>query len=529
MKALSPLASSPTLLSFLLASLLSALGPRALAQQTDGQNSLAAQVAELAQTVRQHQTQIDEQRRLIELQAEVLQDLRRELAQARGDLQPAAGPLGPPREATWRTAALMDPTPAPSPAVVTPAAAPALGPQTPAPAASSAAGAAQLVGKAEEKPDPRAMRAYWNNGLHIDSADRNFRVTIGGRIHNDWAVFSSADRVEGALGSLRDGTEFRRTRLQVSAVMYKNVNFRAEYDFAGGSTIKDLYIGVSDLPGVGNVRVGHFKEPFTLDEPTSDNNTTFMERALPNTFAPSRNTGVMFHDALAKQRMTWQLGVFRDTNEFGDGSGDGKYNLTGRVTGRPWYQDGGRKLVHAGLGYSRRKANSGQFRFSQRPEAHLAPRFVDTGSFDGKTLQLIGTELALVNGPVSLQSEYVGAFVTRPNAGRLNFSSFYVMGSYFLTGEHRAYDNENGIFGRVSPRHNFEGVGRGRGAWEVAARYSRLNLDDEPIFGGKLQDVTLGLNWYLNPNTKIMWNYVSADRVDTGRANIFQTRFQVDF
>jgi phosphate-selective porin OprO/OprP len=166
---------------------------------------------------------------------------------------------------------------------------------------------------------------------------------------------------------------------------------------------------------------------------------------------------------------------------------------------------------------------------SGRPEAHLAPRFVDTGSFDGKTLHMIGTELALVNGPVSLQSEYVRAFVTRPNANRVDFSSLYVLGSYFLTGEHRTYENATGVFGRVSPKHNFEGLGQGWGAWEIAARYSRLNLDDQPIFGGKLQDVTLGLNWYLNPNTRVMWNYVHADRIDTGSANIFQTRFQVDF
>jgi phosphate-selective porin OprO/OprP len=134
-----------------------------------------------------------------------------------------------------------------------------------------------------------------------------------------------------------------------------------------------------------------------------------------------------------------------------------------------------------------------------------------------------------VNGPVSLQSEYVRAFVTRPNANRVDFSSLYVQGSYFLTGEHRTYENATAVFGRVSPKHNFEGIGQGWGAWEIAARYSRLNLDDQPIFGGKLQDVTLGLNWYLNPNTRVMWNYVHADRIDTGGANIFQTRFQVDF
>jgi phosphate-selective porin OprO/OprP len=193
-------------------------------------------------------------------------------------------------------------------------------------------------------------------------------------------------------------------------------------------------------------------------------------------------------------------------------------------------RDEGRKLVHLGLAYSRRKPLDGLFRLRARPEAHLAPFFADTGSFSGTTLHLLGTEAALVVNRASLQSEYVHVFVNRPDANRANFSSFYLQGSYFLTGEHRVYEAGEGLFGRVRPNRDFEaGPGKGWGAWELVARYSRIDLADDPIFGGRLQDVTLGMTWYLNPSTKILWNYVSADRIDVGRADIFQTRFQVDF
>ena len=109
-----------------------------------------------------------------------------------------------------------------------------------------------------------------------------------------------------------------------------------------------------------------------------------------------------------------------------------------------------------------------------------------------------------------------------------NFQGFYVYGSYFLTGENRVYKTSSGAFDRMSPKRNFDGNG-GLGAWEIALRYSNLDLNDADFSGGELDDFTVGVNWYLNPNTRFMWNYVFADLDDIGDTNIFQTRFQIDF
>ena len=60
-------------------------------------------------------------------------------------------------------------------------------------------------------------------------------------------------------------------------------------------------------------------------------------------------------------------------------------------------------------------------------------------------------------------------------------------------------------------------------------RYSGLDLTDGVVAGGELNDVTLGLNWYLNAHSRAMVNYIWSDLKDVGVANILFVRFQVDF
>ena len=108
------------------------------------------------------------------------------------------------------------------------------------------------------------------------------------------------------------------------------------------------------------------------------------------------------------------------------------------------------------------------------------------------------------------------------------FHSLYVMTSYVLTGEHRAYRPRVGAFGTVHPDQPFPFSG-GPGAWEVALRYSYLDLESAGIDGGTLHDYTLGLNWYLNDNARIMTNYIIAAPEGFDEEHIFQTRFQLSF
>ncbi len=58
-----------------------------------------------------------------------------------------------------------------------------------------------------------------------------------------------------------------------------------------GITFVDVWVGVKDIPYIGRIRVGQMYEPISLEQQTSDNWKTFMEKALPvNAIVPSRNT-----------------------------------------------------------------------------------------------------------------------------------------------------------------------------------------------------------------------------------------------
>ncbi len=390
------------------------------------------------------------------------------------------------------------------------------------------------------------LRAYWKQGLHFASPGGDFRLKLGGRIQNDW-TFGREDRDLRKAGlDFTDGVEFRRARFYLSGRIYRNIHFKAQYDFAGGNPeFKDVWISLSGIPFAGTLKAGHFKEPFSLDELTSSKYLTFMERALPNTFAPSRNTGFQLsdHPKTLGGRLTWAIGLFREAGSSGNASGgdsDTRYNLTARVTGLPWYEKDGARLLHLGLGWSRRDPEDHSLRYKEKPESHLAPVLADTGILgDADSVDLLGLESALVYDSLCIQGEYTWAGVDSRAAGDPDFSGWYLQGSWFLTGEHRPYKKSAGHFGRVKPRRNFTGdFGNGPGAWEVALRLSRLDLDGGTARGGKVTALSTALNWYLNPNTRVMLNYIHpwARRNDPaaaanydGAGDIFQARFQVDF
>ena len=397
-------------------------------------------------------------------------------------------------------------------------------------------GMAEEAGKSKA---PGTFRAFWDKGLKFATADGDFKMAIGGRVQYDLGWISQDEDSRKAFGDLPDGTEFRRLRLEATGDIYRNGFFKIQMDFAGGSAnLKDAYVGIKGVPLFGSLVAGHMYEPFCLDTQTSSKYIEFMERSLIHeAFSPDRQDGIAFFNTALNDRLYYKAGLFRTSDDFGVLQSDAGYSMTGRVVGVPWNEDGGARFAHVGLSGSHRGMKDGNtLQYRTRPEWHLSTkRFVDTGAMKNvDSADLLGLEGSLVLGPFALQGEYIAAMTTAGAGGEDHtFDGFYVQGSYWLTGEHRNFKIAEGVYDRVTPKKNF---GKdGWGAWEAAVRYSTISLNDgsgtPAVKGGEESNLTFGLNWHLNPNMRVMFNYTKSDlkNPDKGSSDMIGVRFQADF
>jgi phosphate-selective porin OprO/OprP len=382
---------------------------------------------------------------------------------------------------------------------------------------------------------------HWDNGLHIAGHYKRLLFNIGGRFMLDTGNIDSDEQIKRAFPDL-DGsrTEFRQARINVSMVVKDLLEARFDVDFANVQSIKDNWIRFTPIKILNRFRFGYMKEPFSLEEATSSRYITFMERALPvQAFSPGRNFGIRYDRAIPDKRMSWTAGVFINTGSYSNigeikdkiDSRNG-YSLSFRITGLPVYSDEGKRLLHLGLSYERRWGTD-EIELDAYPESRLTDdiTLVYTGPFTAEGGDIINPEFAYVNGPISVQGEYIHALISGVND--LRFWGFYLYGSYFLTGEHRKYSTGSGTFRGIDIKNSFHPRKGKWGAFELGLRYSYIDLNDKFIKGGKERNITLGLNWYLYPKIRCMFNYIHAnvrDRlsplIKNGDSDIFMVRLQ---
>jgi phosphate-selective porin OprO/OprP len=257
-------------------------------------------------------------------------------------------------------------------------------------------------------------------------------------------------------------------------------------------------------------------------------------------FAPERNSGIMLNGNFLIRDSTFALAFMRRTDNVGSGFSDQEdYHLTARVTGLPYFEEGGARLLHIEMGYSHQFAdNNVGTQFDQRVANDFAPILVDTGPLSVDNVELFNRGFALVEGPFSIQSEFTAAL---PHGGIPEDPVFwggYAEVSWWLTGENRRYLRGRGVFSRVVPKRRFDPEQGRWGALELAARFSWLDLSNGGIRGGTLEEWSLAINWVLFSNLRVSNNYVlsrTGDRdgagagAESGIAHSWVTRIQVDF
>jgi phosphate-selective porin OprO/OprP len=281
--------------------------------------------------------------------------------------------------------------------------------------------------------------------------------------------------------------------------------------------------------------VGNFKDPTGTEQLTSDLFIPFMERSSgDDAFSPGYRTGFQVWNTFMDDRGSFQLAMTRNSAANGNSTGNstsGEYNFTGRVAGQPWVCKDSEtsRYMTLGVAGSIRSPQNDAVQFRSRPELHLAPFFVDTGSFAADHAQLLEADTGFVCGPFWAYADYFSQWVSPQGMGDVRFSGWSVSAGWFITGESKPYKASNATYDRIKPAHNFDGKG-GRGAWELAARIDQLNLNDGDFEGGRLENCTVGVSWYLNPNTRVMLDWVHAmQKTADVWINGLEMRFQVDF
>jgi phosphate-selective porin OprO and OprP len=480
--------------------------PAALAQSHGG--SVQEQLQALHEAVQAQQSQLAQQQELLQAQAAEIEKLRQEL-QARPhdsaieDLQ---------RSANNARLEAQD--------------APRIAMSSGRPTITSSDGRSSLAVRAVVQLD---MAEHSEAGESSGATD--FRRGSTG---------SAGNRETNAARDLSDGIYFRRARLGFEGTLARDFNYRAVFELGGSGTegptrINDFFVGYTGFAPF-TIQLGAFSPPANMDDGTSVESSLMIERASPAEMSRAlggadgriglgvRGSGTRWMSSLTLTSRTVndaevfdsQLALVGRYGRLVATSGD--YNIHTGFSGTWVFQPPDQGSSATGARYGAR--------FRDRPELRVdSTRLIDTGSIDADSVYVAGMEFGANYKSWYLQGENFWYGIQRPSGSPLSdprFGGFYVQGSWILTGEMRRYDAANGSFQSPRPFIPFSLEAGGTGAWELALRYSHADLNYhagtlgtpatlDSVRGGEQNIWTLGVNWYVNPNLRVTFNYFDID------------------
>lgn len=385
--------------------------------------------------------------------------------------------------------------------------------------ANVAAAAAQ-----KKSGDDLDLKVKWRGAPEFSSTDGTFKMKVRGRINVDYNAINQDESITGQADV--NAAEIRRARLGVEGVVWGDMKYIVEADFANDKvSLKDAYVEYTGLAEDLGLRFGHFKTFNGLEQLTSSNYITFMERAaLQQAWTLDRQIGA--GAIYAKDHYTLSAGIFGPQVANEEVWLQDVKTGSARLTLAPINQEG--KVFHTGASWRTREGaedlraapvppNDQFFLYQARgADLNLADRFVRTPQiFDKDTFW--GLEGLLIWRSFSVQSEYTQLKADSSPVFGLNpdptYDGWYVEANWFLTGESQTY--QRGVIDRPKVKNPvFQG---GYGAWQLAGRYDVLDLTDKAVniaacaLCGEQKTWTIGLNWWINNHTRFMFNYSESD------------------
>jgi phosphate-selective porin OprO/OprP len=234
-------------------------------------------------------------------------------------------------------------------------------------------------------------------------------------------------------------------------------------------------------------------------------NLPLQERSsVADALLDARNFGALLHGNALGERMSWAAGIFNNFIDSDQSIDDAATSVVGRITWLPYLAEDESSLLHLGVSARQSNGNTG-YHFRSTPEFDKAPFFVDTGLGDAERVRQFNLELSWRGGPFWVAAEYVNTDVDSPSDGNLNFDGYQITGSWIITGEMRDYRYKGGTFGPVPVSRSV--YQNGKGAWEVAGRWSSVDLTDGTVDGGEMDILSAGINWWLTPTFMLNLNY----------------------
>lgn len=347
------------------------------------------------------------------------------------------------------------------------------------------------------------VKVTTRGGIGVKSRDGQFETRLRGRLMVDMADYDGDPQIA-------DGTDIRRARLAWTGKMFGDWGFKLDYDFSDGGKLRDSYVAYEGF-NAARLRVGLMEIPLGLQYRSSSSDSQLIERSLLGAFGGDRYIGFMADTK--RQHWSFAAGVFGDdANEQRERNDEG-WGAGARLTLAPINHDNG--VLHFGLASFHRHLNDmATLRFSEQPEARVAGfDIVDTGIIPAaRTYTRTGVEWAAVRDRWSAQAEYMHTGVERNRGPDVDFAGWHIQSGFFLTDDSLNYDN--GDFDSPAPNKR---VGDGGvGAWELVARYSSLDLNDQDIFGGEIDSLTFGINWYPVPMLRFSANHIRVLDADGG-------------